>query len=206
MVKEAGFNNFSADLIYGTPGLTDEEWKMNVDQLINLDAPHIACYALTVEPNTALQKMISLKKKTDINPDQQARQFLLLMKWMRDAGYEHYEISNFAKPGSGAGITAVTGRVKNILELALQLIRTMATYRKWNVANNALYIGSIKKNIIPSEEEKLTRAQRLNEYIMTSLRTIEGLDLEVVEKNFSPEKKTNKECRGINYEKKTSNY
>ena len=83
LAKEAGFNNFSADLIYGTPGLTDEEWKMNVDQLINLDVPHIACYALTVEPNTALQKMISLKKKAGINTDQQARQFLLLMKWMR---------------------------------------------------------------------------------------------------------------------------
>ncbi len=97
--KEAGFNNFSADLIYGTPGLTDEDWKQNVQQLIQLNVPHIACYALTVEPNTALKKMIVLKKKEDINTDQQARQFLLLMQWMKEAGYEHYEISNFAKPG-----------------------------------------------------------------------------------------------------------
>ncbi len=99
LAKKSGFKNFSVDLIYGTPGLTDEEWKMNVEQVINLDAPHIACYALTVEPKTALQKMIHLKKKVDIDTDQQARQFLLLMKWMKEAGYEHYEISNFAKPG-----------------------------------------------------------------------------------------------------------
>ena len=62
--RNAGFNNFSVDLIYGTPGLTDEEWKMNVEQVINQDAPHIACYALTVEPNTALQKMIAFKKES----------------------------------------------------------------------------------------------------------------------------------------------
>ena len=203
LAKEAGFNNFSADLIYGTPGLTDEEWKLNVDQLINLDAPHIACYALTVEPNTALQKMISLKKKADINPDQQARQFLLLMKWMRAAGYEHYEISNFAKPGSRSRHNSSYWQGKKYIGIGPSAHSYDGRVRKWNVANNALYIGSIKKDIIPFEEEKLTDVQRLNEYIMTSLRTIEGLDLEIVEKNFSPGKKaTIKNAVRSYYEKK----
>ena len=81
------------------PGLTDEEWKKNIQTAIGLNVPHISSYALTVEPKTALQKMIGLKKKENINSDVQARQFLILMDMLRSAGYEHYEISNFAKPG-----------------------------------------------------------------------------------------------------------
>lgn len=189
LTQKAGFDNFSADLIYGTPGLSDEEWKMNVDQLIHLDVPHIACYALTVEPNTALKKMIFLKKKAEIDTDQQARQFLLLMKWMRDAGYEHYEISNFAKPGFRSRHNSSYWQGKKYIGIGPSAHSYDGIARKWNVANNALYIQSIKKNVIPFEEEKLTSVQQLNEYIMTSLRTIEGLNLEAVEKNFSLEEK-----------------
>jgi oxygen-independent coproporphyrinogen-3 oxidase len=99
LAREADFQNFSVDLIFGTPNLTNEEWKENVQKVIDLNVPHVACYALTVEPKTALQKMIALKKKEDINTDIQAEQYLILMEMLRDAGYEHYEISNFAKPG-----------------------------------------------------------------------------------------------------------
>jgi oxygen-independent coproporphyrinogen-3 oxidase len=185
LAKEAGFNNFSIDLIYGTPSLTDEEWKMNVDRVINLGAPHIACYALTVEPKTALQKMIVLKKKVDVNTDDQARHFSLLLQWMRDAGYEHYEISNFAKPGYRSRHNSSYWQGKKYIGIGPSAHSYQDKVRKWNVANNALYIQSIKNNIIPFEEEKLTDANRLNEYIMTSLRTIEGLDLKMIEKNFS---------------------
>jgi oxygen-independent coproporphyrinogen-3 oxidase len=185
LAKETGFNNLSADLIYGTPGLTDEEWKQNVEQLINLDIPHIACYALTVEPNTALKKMIDLKKKKDVNTDEQANQFLLLMKWMKHAGYEHYEISNFAKPGFRSRHNSSYWQGKTYIGIGPSAHSYNGAVRKWNVANNALYIQSIQKNIIPFEEEKLTDVQRLNEYIMTSLRTIEGVDLKLVESNFS---------------------
>ena len=183
--KETGFNNLSADLIYGTPGLTDAEWKQNVEQLINLDIPHIACYALTVEPNTALKKMIDLKKKKDVNTDEQANQFLLLMEWMKHAGYEHYEISNFAKPGFRSRHNSSYWQGKTYTGIGPSAHSYNGSVRKWNVANNALYIQSIQKNIIPFEEEKLTDVQRLNEYIMTSLRTIEGIDLKLIENNFS---------------------
>ena len=185
LAKNAGFNNFSVDLIYGTPGLTDEEWKINVEQVINSGAPHIACYALTVEPNTALQKMISLKKKVDIDTDQQARQFLLLMKWLKEAGYEHYEISNFAKPGYRSKHNNSYWQGKKYIGIGPSAHSYDGESRRWNVANNTLYIQSIKNNIIPFEEEKLTNGERLNEYIMTSLRTIEGLDLKAIENNFS---------------------
>ena len=179
LAKEAGFNNFSVDLIYGTPGLTDEEWKLNVEQVINSAVPHIACYALTVEPNTALQKMIALKKKIDVNTDQQAKQFLLLMQWMKKAGYEHYEISNFAKPGYRSRHNSSYWQGKKYIGIGPSAHSYDGKSRRWNIANNALYIQSIKNNIIPFEEEKLTNVEKLNEYIMTSLRTIEGLELKI---------------------------
>jgi len=185
LIKKTGFNNISVDLIYGTPGLTDEEWKMNVEQVVHSNIPHIACYALTVEPNTALQKMISLKKKVDIDMDQQARQFLLLMKWLNEAGYEHYEISNFAKPGYRSMHNSSYWQGKKYIGIGPSAHSYDGKSRRWNVTNNASYIKSIKNNIIPFEEEKLTEVEQLNEYIMTSLRTIEGLDLKLIENNFS---------------------
>ena len=98
LAQQAGFENISIDLIYGLPGLTDERWQRNVQLAFKLDVPHLSCYALTVEPNTALQKMIDLNKKENIDPEKQGRQFELLMQWCGEAGYEHYEISNFARP------------------------------------------------------------------------------------------------------------
>ena len=185
LAREAGFHNFSVDLIYGTPLLTDEEWHDNVKKVIALGAPHFACYALTVEPGTALQKMIGLHKKADVDTDGQARQFLLLMKWMWDAGYEHYEISNFAKPGFRSRHNSSYWKGDSYIGIGPSAHSYNGKARKWNIANNALYIQSIKNNIIPFEEEILTINQSLNEYIMTSLRTIEGLDLRVVQNKFS---------------------
>jgi oxygen-independent coproporphyrinogen III oxidase len=201
LTQEAGFNNFSVDLIYGTPGLTDEEWKRNVEHVINSEVPHVACYALTVEPKTALQKMISLKKKRDINTDDQARQFLLLMQWMKDAGYEHYEISNFAKPGFRSKHNSSYWQGKSYIGIGPSAHSYDGVSRKWNVANNALYIASIKNEQVSSEQEILSDANRLNEYVMTSLRTMEGLDLSFIENKFSPSERTRIEKVIENYAK-----
>ncbi len=189
MTKEAGFNNFSIDLIYGTPALSDDEWHENVKKVLALEVPHIACYALTVEPGTALKKMIGLNKKADVDPDDQARQFLLLMKWMRDAGYEHYEISNFSKPGFRSRHNSSYWKGDLYIGIGPSAHSYNGIARKWNIANNALYIQSIKNNVIPFEEEILTKSRQLNEYIMTSLRTIEGLDLKMIENKFSESEK-----------------
>ncbi|MGH2647385.1 MAG: radical SAM family heme chaperone HemW [Ginsengibacter sp.] len=199
LARDKGFNNFSVDLIYGTPGLSDEEWKLNVEQVIRSGAPHIACYALTIEPNTALQKMIALKKKKDIDTDQQANQFLLLMKWLKEAGYDHYEISNFAKPGYRSRHNSSYWQGKKYMGIGPSAHSYDGKSRRWNVANNALYIQSIKNNIIPFEEEKLTDTQKLNEYIMTSLRTMEGLDLKMIENNFSMKEKRRIESYAASY-------
>jgi len=187
MIKEVGFTNYSIDLIYGTPTLEDDEWKINVETAIALKIPHMSCYALTVEPSTALQKMITQKKVKDIEPDKQARNFLFLMNRMKEAGYEHYEISNFALPGYRSRHNSSYWQAKPYIGIGPSAHSYQGNTRSWNVSNNALYIESLKNNIVPCEKEGLTATQQLNEYIMTSLRTIEGLDLNFIKEKFGEE-------------------
>jgi oxygen-independent coproporphyrinogen-3 oxidase len=176
------FENITIDLIYGTPGLTNEKWKQNVDTAISLNIPHLSCYALTVEPKTPLDKMIRQHQTENINPEKQSEQFLLLMQWMEEAGYEHYEISNFARPGWRSRHNSSYWQGKNYLGVGPSAHSFNGTERKWNVSNNTLYIESINKGIVPFEKEVLTVVQQLNEYIMTSMRTMEGLKLEKLDK------------------------
>ena len=190
LVREAGFTNFSIDLIFGTPGLTEEEWEKNIRTVIDLNVPHISSYALTVEPKTALQKMIELKKKENVNNDAQAKQFSILMEMMRTAGYEHYEISNFAKPGFRSRHNSSYWQGEKYIGIGPSAHSYNGKERSWNIANNRLYIQSLQQNSIPFEKETLTKSERLNEYVMTSLRTIEGLDLDFVEKTFSLAERT----------------
>ncbi len=187
--KEAGFKNFSIDLIFGTPGLSDEEWEQNIKTIIDLGIPHISAYALTVEPKTALHKMIKTKKKENINSDVQAKQFFILMKMMREAGYEHYEISNFAKPGFRSRHNSSYWQGKKYIGIGPSAHSYNGKERLWNIAKNIFYIRSLQQNIIPFEKEILTNKERINEYIMTSLRTMEGLDLDFIENSFSFEER-----------------
>lgn len=181
---QEGFYNITVDLIYGTPALTDARWMHNVEQVFRLGIPHVSCYALTVEPSTPLHKMIRQKKSLDIDPDKQATQFLLLTDWMEKAGYEHYEISNFAKPGMRSRHNSGYWQGKKYLGLGPSAHSFNGSARSWNVANNALYIQSLRNNMLPAETEHLTAAQHLNEYIMTSLRTAEGIDVQYVADHF----------------------
>jgi len=183
--QEAGLDNISIDLIYGTPGLSDLRWEKNVGQALLLGIPHLSCYALTVEPRTALDTMIRQHKKEDVHPDDQARQFLLLMDLLAAAGYEHYEISNFALPGRRSRHNTSYWQGKPYLGLGPSAHSYDGiSSRQWNIANNAVYIQS---SIPPSEKEMLTPTQQLNEYIMISLRTMEGADLDHVAQRFGEE-------------------
>lgn len=184
MISEAGFTNFSVDLIYGSPLLSDEDWIKNIDIVLKKKVPHISAYALTVEPKTALDKMIATNRSAPVDAEKQARQFLLLMDRLEVAGYEHYEISNFAKPGMRSRHNSSYWSGANYFGFGPAAHAFDGVSRKWNVANNALYIQSIQKDMIPFEEEILTPTQQLNEYIMTSLRTMEGLDLDLVSEKF----------------------
>jgi len=185
LAQDAGFNNLTIDLIYGTPTQSNEQWLENIQTAVGLNIPHLSCYALTVEPGTALNKMIELHRKEAVDPEKQASQFLLLMDQLKVYGYEHYEISNFAKPGFRSRHNASYWQGKPYLGLGPSAHSYNGHTRKWNIANNALYIQSIRQGTIPSEEEILSLQQQLNEFIMISLRTAEGLDLEILEKKFS---------------------
>ena len=183
-IKNAGFSDYSIDLIYGSPLLNNQDWLNTIETVINKNIPHISCYALTVEPKTALHKMIAQNKKESVDAEKQAEQFVLLMNQMEQAGYEHYEISNFSKPGRRSKHNSSYWQGKKYYGFGPAAHSYDGIKRKWNVSNNALYIQSLKKNSIPSEEETLTSTQSINEYIMTSLRTIEGLDLEKINSLF----------------------
>jgi oxygen-independent coproporphyrinogen-3 oxidase len=171
------FDNITMDLIYGHPLLSNEKWKQNVEKVIALNIPHISCYALTVEPKTPLSKMIKEKKKEDIQQEKQAEQFLLLMDWLESAGYEHYEISNYAKPGFRSKHNSSYWQGKKYLGLGPSAHSFNGESRQWNISHNSIYMESLEKNEISFEKEVLTQVQKTNEYIMTSLRTMEGLDL-----------------------------
>lgn len=185
LAQHAGFENLTIDLIYGSPGLSDEKWQYNIEQAINFNIPHLSCYALTVEPKTALHSLIAKNKMQDTDPEQQARQFIQLMNRLQEAGYEHYEISNFSLPGKRSRHNTAYWQDKPYYGFgpSAHSFNGKDT-RSWNIANNSLYIQSLRQNIIPLQKEKLTTVQKLNEYIMTSLRTIEGIDLNHVRNRF----------------------
>jgi oxygen-independent coproporphyrinogen III oxidase len=177
LAQKNGFDNITIDLIYGTPLLTDEKWKQNVDMAVAYGILHLSCYALTIEPKTPLHKMIREHKKQDVDTDQQARQFLLLMDWMQAAGFEHYEISNFAKPGFRSRHNSSYWQGKKYIGIGPSAHSFNGHSRQWNISNNNIYIESLKEEKIPFELEELTPVQQLNEYIMTSLRTLEGINI-----------------------------
>ena len=175
-----GFHNFSIDLIYGSPLLTEAMWRENVRITTGYGIPHLSCYALTVEEKTPLQKLIHQQQKQPVDVDKQANQFLLLMQWLREAGYEHYEVSNFAKPGFRSRHNSSYWKGEPYLGIGPSAHSFNGRERQWNVANNQQYINAINKGQIPAEKELLTPTQKLNETIMISLRTKEGLDLNAI--------------------------
>lgn len=184
IAQQEGITNLTIDLIYGTPGLTNEKWIANLEKVKQLGIQHVSCYALTVEPKTALDLMIQKGKKEDVVPETQAEQFMMLMEWAASNGFEHYEISNFAKPGFRSRHNSAYWSGAKYLGLGPSAHSFDGKSRQWNVSNNSLYIKSIEGGVLPIEEEQLTETQQLNEYIMTSLRTMEGTSLDTIREKF----------------------
>lgn len=200
--RDAGFDNFTVDLIYGTPGLTDDKWKQNMDWVLQQNITHLSCYALTVEEKTPLDKQIRLHQKVDIDHEQQSRQFIMLMEAMKQAGFEHYEISNFAKPGHRSKHNSSYWYGIHYLGLGPSAHSFNGNSRQWNVANNQQYIQSLQENIIPFEKEELTQTQQLNEYIMTSLRLMEGCSLSFIKEKFGAAKAEQLKLEAIEFTNK----
>jgi oxygen-independent coproporphyrinogen-3 oxidase len=184
LLQKGGFENISLDLIYGCPNQSDESWEKDVRETLALGVPHVSCYALTSEPNTALWHMIKKGDTPQIQSEQQAHQFILLMEWMQAAGYEHYEISNFSLPHQRSLHNSAYWKGVPYLGIGPSAHSFNGIEREWNISNNAVYIESIRKGMLPNTKEILTSTQQVNEYIMTSLRTMEGISLEQIAHRF----------------------
>lgn len=183
-VQDAGFENITADLIYGYPLLTNPKWEHNIQELIQLNIPHISSYSMTVEPATALSSFIKKGEQKAMDEGQSAAQFLILMEQLKEAGFDHYEISNFAKPGSYSKHNSNYWEGISYLGIGPSAHSFNGESRQWNISNNAKYIDQIEKGKIPAEIEELTLENRINEYIMTSLRTSKGMDLDKIADQF----------------------
>ena len=181
------FDNISVDLIYGIPGMSNERWQKNIQILLDLDIPHISSYSLTVEPNTALQKFIEKGKIKPVDDAAAAQHFETLRTVLKNAGFEHYEFSNYGKPGYFSQNNTAYWLGKPYLGIGPSAHSYDGNSRKWNIANNTLYIKAIERSELPLEVEELSITDRYNEYIMTRLRTYFGVDLVEVESKFGKE-------------------
>lgn len=173
-----GFDNLTVDLIYGSPTTSDEQWQSNMQQVFDYGIPHISCYNLTVEPGTALDHFVRHKKAPAVDEEQSARQLEQLLEASAAAGYEQYEISNFAKPGHYARHNSAYWQGKSYLGVGPSAHSFNGGSRRWNSANNQKYLKALAEDQIPHEVEVLTPEQQFNEYLMTGLRTIWGCNLE----------------------------
>ncbi|HYK75502.1 MAG TPA: radical SAM family heme chaperone HemW [Daejeonella sp.] len=186
-IQDAGFENITLDLIYGYPLLSNEKWSENIRKVLELGVPHVSAYSMTVEPATALASFIRKGKQQPMNEAQSAEQFMMLMNNLTEGGFEQYEISNFARPGKFSIHNSNYWKGVHYLGIGPSAHSYNGETRQWNIANNSQYIDSIEKKVVPAEVEILTPANRLNEYIMTSLRTSWGMDLYWISTTFSPE-------------------
>ncbi len=180
-----GFENLSADLIFGLPGSTLESWNSNLETATAFQIDHLSCYSLTVEEKTALAHRVKTDQVAMPEQENAAAQFLHTIKFLEEVGFEHYEISNYAKPGKRAQHNSSYWSGELYLGLGPSAHSFNGKARRWNVANNPQYIKEIGGNQIPYEEETLSAVDCANEVIMTSLRTMEGLDVEAFEMRFS---------------------
>lgn len=178
------FDNISIDLIYGIPNMSNERWLQNVEKALAFGIPHISSYALTVEPNTALKKFIDTGKIPPVDDALAERHFFSLVETLEKNEFVHYELSNFGKEGFFSKNNTAYWTGKPYLGVGPSAHSFNGKQRSWNVRNNSLYIQNIESGKLPSETETLGTTDVYNEYIMTGLRTMWGVSLEKVEKDF----------------------
>lgn len=184
LVQDAGFDNITIDLIYGSSTTTNEMWIKNLQKAIALDVPHISSYALTVEEKTVLDHQIKSGKTKPINDERQNEQFQILIDTLSDNGFIQYEISNFGKENYFSQHNSNYWKGISYLGIGPSAHSYDGNTRAWNIANNSKYIKSIEQNILPHEIEVLNKVDIFNEMIMIGLRTIYGIDLNRLENEF----------------------
>jgi len=181
------FDNISLDLIYGIPGMSNEKWKQNIETALSFGIPHISSYALTVEPKTALNKLIQTGKIAKPNDEVAQEHFMILVEILEKNGFIHYELSNFGKENYFSKNNSAYWLGKKYMGIGPSAHSYDGVSRSWNVSNNSIYLKSIQENKLPNEIEILSKTDQYNEYIMTGLRTIWGVSLDRIEKEFGVE-------------------
>ena len=183
-VQDAGWENISIDLIYGSPTLSDSAWNENLNSFTALQVPHLSAYALTVEENTTLHHFIQTKKFPPLDEEKSLRQFSKLMEVGTKEGFIQYEISNFGKENFFSQHNSNYWKRGKYLGLGPSAHSYNGTERHWNVSNNAKYIIEIGKGIVPAEKEILHPQQNYNDYLLTNLRTVWGINIDFVKNEF----------------------
>ena len=181
------FDNISIDLIYGIPNMTNDRWKENLQIVFDFGINHISCYALTVEPKTALAAFIRQGKYPNVSEETALEHFKMLVEETSKQGFVQYEISNFGKQDYFSKHNTSYWQGKPYLGIGPSAHSFDGKQRSWNVSNNIKYIKAIQQNELPSEREILSDMDSFNEYIMTGLRTIWGVSLDSVQENFGLE-------------------
>lgn len=183
MAKEY-FSNISIDLIYGIPKMDDLRWEKTLEQAFELDIPHLSFYALTVEPNTALERFIKNKKSPAVEDDHAFSHYRILQRKTKEANYENYEFSNFAKTGyySQNNMAYWSGRA--YLGIGPGAHGYNGKQRCWNIANNLLYAKKLEAGELALECEELSQIDKYNEYVMTRFRTLKGMSLSILKDDF----------------------
>ena len=178
-VKEVGFQEVTLDLIYGIPTLTEEKWRKNLEIFFSTGFNHLSAYALTIEEKTALGQRINKGMAEAVSEDKTIKHYQILVEMTENQGFEHYEISNFARPRHYSKHNTIYWKGEKYLGLGPSAHSFDGVSRQWNVASVKDYCESYS-----FEKEELTLNDRYNEYIMTSLRTMWGVDLDYIKCNF----------------------
>ncbi|PZO31535.1 MAG: coproporphyrinogen III oxidase [Flavobacteriaceae bacterium] len=178
------FDNISIDLIYGMPNMSNEKWLQNIETALSFNIPHISSYALTVEPRTALKKLIETGKINEPKDEVAQEHFQILVDKLFESGFIHYELSNFGKENYFSKNNSAYWLGKKYIGIGPSAHSFDGVSRSWNIPNNSLYLKAIAENKLPSETEILSKNDRYNEYVMTGLRTIWGISLDKIENEF----------------------
>ena len=185
LAREAGFQNISVDLIYGIPGLSKEAWERSVDMVIDLNVEHLSAYHLTYHEGTVLYQRLRDGKLREVPDEISLEQYHYLIHALKDAGYEHYEVSNFAKPGYFSRHNSAYWRERKYLGIGPSAHSYDGVSRQWNIRSNQQYVSLINSGKMYYNKENLSEIDRYNDYIITSLRTIWGIDQRRIFENYS---------------------
>jgi oxygen-independent coproporphyrinogen-3 oxidase len=182
--QDGGFENITIDLIYSIPGLSMREWKMNLETAIQLHVQHISAYSLTIEPGTVFGNYQSKGKLIAVDQDFSGDQFLTMIETLNKAGFDQYEVSNFCLPDFESKHNSAYWNGARYLGIGPSAHSFDGESRQWNIANNSVYVRFLEKNEMNFEREILDERTRINEYIMTGLRTKWGIDNELLRSKY----------------------